>query len=195
MLVLDPDNNYRVLFDAIARGDEAAFKKLFDLQKAKVYSIALKWTKSRFAAEEITQDVFVSLWVSKSRLAAVKDPHGYFYTIVYNKVSRHLKREANQRRILKHWQVKDYTNETEEAVLAHGCEDIIHHAIDRLSPQKKRIYQLSREHGKTCHEIGEALQVSPHTVKSHLRKAIKFVRSYVKDNVPLISLFVLHFLS
>src|SRR6476661_392324 len=103
MIVLNSDNNYNALFEAIARGEETAFKNLFDAYKTKIYAVALKWTKSSFAAEEITQEVFISIWTSRAKLPAINDPPAYLYTTIYNKVSRHLKKEANQSRILQQW--------------------------------------------------------------------------------------------
>ena len=82
-------SHIKPLFDAIAKDDELAFKALFDLYKSRAYAVAFKLTKTAYAAEEITQDVFVSIWISRAQLAAVKNPEAYFYTIIYNKVSRY----------------------------------------------------------------------------------------------------------
>ena len=109
---------------------------------------------------------------------------------MYNKVSRHLKKEANQAHILKQWQRKDYSNETEETILAHNCEKFINNAIEQLSPQKKLIYKLNRYYGKSYNEIGETLRLSPHTVKSHLVKARKFIRNHVNETALVIELIV-----
>lgn len=195
MTALHSDNNYKAIFDAIARDDEAALKSLFELYKTKMYAVAFKWTKSSFAAEEITQEIFISIWTSRAKLPEVNDPEAYLYTIAYNKVSRYLKKEANQARILKHWQAKDFSNETEETIFANSTEKFISKAIEQLSPQKKLIYKLNRNHGKSYQEIGEALHLSSHTVKSHLMKAMKFIRKYVKENALLISVLLSRFLS
>jgi RNA polymerase sigma-70 factor (ECF subfamily) len=190
MTVSNSDNNYKALFEAIARGEETAFKNLFDAYKTKIYAVAFKWVKSSFAAEEITQEVFISLWISRVKLSVVNDPKAYLYTIVYNKVSRYLKKEANQSRILKQWKANDFSNETEEMIIANSSEKFISGAIEQLSPQKKLIYKLSRYQGKSYNEIGKTLDLSTHTVKSHLMKALKFIRNYVKENALLVALII-----
>src|SRR5262249_8331774 len=155
MTALKSDNDNRMLFAAIARGEETAFKNLFELYKTKIYAVALKWAKSSFAAEEITQEVFISIWTSRVKLSAVKDPKAYLYTIVYNKVARYLKKEANRSRILRKWQGNDFSNETEERILANSSEKFIIVAIEQLSPQKKLIYKLNRYYGRSYNEISE----------------------------------------
>lgn len=188
--------NHKALFAAIAAGDETAFKVLFEQYRSKLYAIAFKWTKSTYAAEEITQDVFISIWTSRAQLPAVKEPGAYIYTIIAHKISRYLKKDANQSRIIQLFlrSKKHYSNETEETIYADDSRKFINHAIEQLSPQKKLIYDLNRNHGKSYEEIAEALHLSPHTVKSHLMQAMKFIRNYVKENALglaglLISLF------
>ncbi|MES1250253.1 MAG: sigma factor, partial [Chitinophaga rupis] len=80
MASLPSDNDYKAFFEAIAAGDEAAFEALFRQCRGRVYTLAFKWTKSGFAAEEITQDVFISIWTGRAHLADVRDARAYFYT-------------------------------------------------------------------------------------------------------------------
>jgi len=184
MVLLPSDSDYKALFEAIAAGDEAAFEALFRQCRARVYTLAFKWTKSAFAAEEITQDVFISVWTGRGHLSDVQDARAYFYTILYNKVSRYLKNEANKARILRAslQGAKEFSNETEDTVYLNEGQRFINKAIGRLSPQKKLIYELNRREGKSYHEIAERLNLSPHTVKSHLVQAMKLIRNYLKDN-------------
>jgi len=176
--------DYKTLFATIADGDPEAFKSLFEHFKEKVYAVAFKWTKSAYAAEEILQDVFISIWVSREQLAAVNDPEAYLYTVIYNKLNGYLKKEVNQSAILKLFlqNTKQYSNETEETVYAHDSQKFLNNAIAQLSPQRKIIYELNRNEGKSYNEIAETLHISRNTVKTHLLKAVKFIRNYVKEN-------------
>jgi RNA polymerase sigma-70 factor (family 1) len=176
--------DHKALFAAVAAGDEAAFKMLFDLHRAKLFAIAFKWTRSAYAAEEITQDVFISIWTSRMQLPAVKDPTAYIYTIIAHKITRYLKKDANQLRILRRFlhNKKHYSNETEERIDADDSRKFIDNAVAQLSPQKQLIYDLNRNHGKSYEEIADTLHLSPHTVKSHLMQALKFIRNYLKEN-------------
>jgi len=178
----------KLLFEKIGRGDEAAFREFFEQYRSRVYSTAFKLTKSTFAAEEITQDTFISIWTGRVHLNHVDNPLGYLHTALYNKISRHLKKEANKARILRlsGWHAREWVNETEERIYANEGQRFINNALAQLSPQKKLIYELSRKEGKSYDEIAETLHLSPHTVKSHLVKALKFIRNYMKNNALMI---------
>lgn len=178
----------KALFEAIAQNNEQAFKMLFDMYRSRTYAVAFKLTKQAYASEEITQDVFISIWVSREQLANVKNAEAYIYTVIYNKVSRYLKKKSNQERILQLsiWNTKPYSNETEETVFVHDQQKLLGAAVQQLSPQKKLMYELHEVQGKSYDEIAKTLDLSPHTVKSHVLQALKFIRNCLKDGVLFI---------
>ena len=186
--VILPNVSVNTLFEAIAQNDEQAFKMLFNLYKSRTYAVAFKLTKEAYASEEITQDVFISIWVSRAQLAHVKNAEAYIYTVIYNKVSRYLKKESNQERILQLsiWNIKPFSNETEETVFVHDQQKLLREAVQQLSPQKKLMYELHEVQGKSYDEIAQTLNLSPHTVKSHVLQAVKFIRNCLKDRVLFI---------
>lgn len=183
-----PNMSVKALFEAIAQNDEQAFKMLFDLYKTRTYAVAFKLTRQAYASEEITQDVFIGIWVSRAQLAHVKNAEAYIYTVIYNKVSRYLKKKSNRERILQLslWNTKPWSNETEETVFVHDQQKLLREAVQQLSPQKKLMYELHEVQGKSYDEIAKTLNLSPHTVKSHVLQAVKFIRSCLKNRVLLI---------
>ena len=191
-----PNNpDCKLLFELISNENEIAFKALFEEYKSKAYAVAYKCTKSSIAAEEITQEVFISVWVSKMHLPFVKDPAAYMYTTIYNQVKGYVRKENNKNRLVEisYKKSKLTSNETEETILANDSQQIINEALSKLTPQKQLIYTLSRREGRSNSEIGETLRLSPHTVKSHLVQTVKFIRKYF-DKVATIVITGLSFL-
>jgi RNA polymerase sigma-70 factor (ECF subfamily) len=181
-------SNVIELFAAVTANNTIAFQLLFEQYRAKMYAVALKLTKSSYAAEEITQEIFISLWTGRAKLQNVRDPEAYLYTMAYHKISRYLKKESSRTRILELdiWWNNRFSNETEETVFANESILHINKAVEGLSPQKKLIYQLNRQQGKSCVEIAKALNVSPNTVKSQLLKAVRTIRHYLEKKVLFI---------
>jgi RNA polymerase sigma-70 factor (ECF subfamily) len=180
-----PYGSDTALFEAIASHDEAAFAVLYERYRERVYATALKWARSAFAAEEIVQEVFIGIWISRKNLPAVQDPAAYIFTIVFHQVNRHLKKEARARHTRSQvgQQQPVFHNETADILDANDSRQLLNKALNQLSPQKKQIYQLSREQGASYAEIGKQLGISPHTVKSHLFKAIKTLQAHLKKSV------------
>ena len=184
--MLNPTIIAEDLISLVAQGDEHAFALLFNRCRSKVYSIALYLTKSPALAEDICQEVFVSLWVSRRHLPNVKSFNSYLYTIIYHKVLNYLKKEDHQQQIVL-WSVRHKpaaVNNTEEAVHNKQIYELLDRAIEQLPAQKKLIYRLNKEGGMNYQEIAERLGISSHTVKNHLIAAGKFLRNYMRQ-LPL----------
>jgi RNA polymerase sigma-70 factor (family 1) len=178
----------QALFNRIAAADEKAFRVLFDRYRQELFGVALKLTKSPSQAEEIVQEVFISIWVSRSLLTAVEKPDAYIYRILYNHIKSYLRKESNRDRILRDaLQFRtDSVNATEESVDMHESEKLIEQALQLMPDRQKAVYRLNRQQGLSIDQIAEQLNISTHTVKSHLAKALEFIRTYLK-NVTMVT--------
>lgn len=181
-------HNEKTLFQQISAGNEQAFRSIFYLYKIPLYRVVIRLTKSKVIAEEIIQEVFLSLWISRRRLADVEDPSSYIYRCLLNHVSSYLKKEANQERIvraaMRHGQ--SVSDATEQLVEEHETRRLIEQAVVQLPTQQNIVYRLSRQQGLSNNEIARQLHLSQHTVKSHLSKAIWYIKTYLKNLAVLI---------
>ncbi len=167
-------HNEKLLFQQISAGDEQAFKSIFYLYKIHLFKVAIRLTKSKVIAEEIIQEVFLSLWISREHLVKVDDPSSYIYRCLLNQISSYLKKEANQDRIVRAAMRygQSSSDATVQIVEEHETQRLIEQAIVQLPSQQNIVFRLSRQQGLTNNEIATQLHVSQHTVKSHLSKAI-----------------------
>ena len=174
-------HNDRALFKQISAGDEKAFRAIFELYKVELFKVVIRLTKSRVIAEEIIQEVFIGLWVSREHLIKVEEPVSYIYRILFNRTSNYLRKEANQQRIIKaamkHTQSS--SDATEQMLDVNDTEQLIEQALVQLPPRQKTVYKLHCQQGLSNEEIASQLHVSQHTIKSHLSKAIGFIRTYL----------------
>ena len=181
------------LLQRVASDDHDAFRQLFDLYADRLFAAVYNYTKSRFIAEELVQEVFIRLWNHRSQLKEVQDPTAYLYRMVFNHINTYLKRTANERRILDKAQswMNSGQDATRQQLEANEMSRIITAAIERLPPQKKIIYHLSREQGLNYQEIAEQLHLSPNTVKNHLVEAMRLLRGYLKDHALVWTVLIL----
>jgi RNA polymerase sigma-70 factor (ECF subfamily) len=83
-------------------------------------------------------------------------------------------------------QIRAWTLVMQEEVVATAAfleeelasrEAVVSSELAQLPAQMKKVYVLSAEQGKSIREISEELLVSPYTVKNHLQKIRKRLRS------------------
>ncbi|MEO6455314.1 MAG: sigma factor [Ginsengibacter sp.] len=73
-------------------GNQLAFKAIFDFYKERFYVTSLKMTHSCNIAEEIVQEVFVSLWVKRVQVAAAANPESYLFAMLHNIIYAHFRK-------------------------------------------------------------------------------------------------------
>lgn len=82
-----------VLLKRSAKGDEEAFTQLYRRHQAQIYRFALRMTGHAWAAEEIVQDVFMTLVREPKKFDPSRGPLAAFlYGVARNRVMKHLER-------------------------------------------------------------------------------------------------------
>ena len=184
--------NEKELFVQMARGSEAAFTKIFYHYTPQIYHFILGKTKSEEITEEILQEVFIKVWNKREKFEEVTNFEDYLFTIAANNTYNFLRRMVNDEKLKKKvWEsIQNFSNITEETLDLKESRALIDKAVDKLSPQKKKIFILSREQGLSHAEIAEQLNISPSTVNNQLTEALRFIKEYIK-NTPSASLALL----
>ncbi|MEO9145267.1 MAG: RNA polymerase sigma-70 factor [Ginsengibacter sp.] len=173
----------KALLAEIAAGNEIAFRKLFDFYKKRFYAVALKMTGSDEIAKDIVQDTFMNIWDKRESLSDVDNPSAYFFTAVYRRIYHHYRKVAQEKKLLEEASsINDSVNTTEEMVLAHESSELIFEAVEKLPPQQKLVFRLSRQEGLNREEVASQLNISPNTVRNHLAEAIKFIRTFLRNS-------------
>lgn len=173
-----------------------SFKRLFDSYKNRVYGYVLAIAHSPYAAEEITQEIFIKLWLCRDLLPQVENLDGYIFTIARNRTLNYLRKAAYDTRLLRELQqfASPEQNNVEERALVTDYEQLLRDALSLLSPQRRLVFQLSRDGGLNHEQIAEQLHLSRNTVKNHMVEALRFIRSYLGQHgsVLVLIFFLIH---
>jgi RNA polymerase sigma-70 factor (ECF subfamily) len=174
---------------------EDPFKRLFDKYKNRLYGYVLAIAHSPYAAEEITQEIFIKLWLCRDLLHEVENLDGYIFTIARNRTLNYLRKAANDSRLLRELQALTMPsrNDVEERAMVMEYDRLTRDAVSLLSPQRRLVFQLSRDGGLKHEEIAEQLHLSQHTVKNHMVEALRFIRRYLGQHGSLLVLLFFFF--
>lgn len=180
MAYIDSEKERRLVADLL-EGDESAFCELYALYKDRLMWFSLKFLKSRDMAEDIFQDAFASIWQNR-RFLNPNVPFGpYAYTIMKNRILNllaGLDRELELRDKIRSASL-DSTNETEDSVLDTDLNTLLDKALETLTPQQKRVFDMSRKDMKSHKEIADSLGISVYTVQQHISTALKVIRAFL----------------
>lgn len=176
--------NENELLSEVVKGNEKAFRLLFDLYWERIHSVALILTKKQALAEEMVQDVFLKIWLKRDQLAEVDHFGGYLFTIAKNHIYNQLRKKSLE---------QPFTDGLEQhflettALPTHLLEvketiQLIEDVVAQLPPQQRSVYELSRHEGLDYHTISDRLGISRSTVKNHMTKALQAIRVHLENN-------------
>jgi RNA polymerase sigma-70 factor (ECF subfamily) len=169
----------------IAKGDESAFRLLFNEHCQNIYGVAYMFTKSAPIAEDMIQEIFMKLWIKREQLPKVENFRNYLFIIARNHIFNELKKRSTDILFTNH--LFEYFHDTKETpekkLLQKEAEQIIGGIIERLPQQQKMIYRLSREEGLSRNEMADRLGIAPNTVRNHLARALEMIRHELQRDV------------
>jgi RNA polymerase sigma-70 factor (family 1) len=167
-----------------AAGDEEAFKKLYYHFYKKLYLFSLSLVKTKEAAEEIAEDVFIKIWQQKTNLSAINNLRVYLYIATKNTSLNYLAKKARENLIepFDHINIDLYksTITPEELMITTEMYRKIQEQVEALPPRCKMIFKLIREDGLKYKEVSDILNISVNTIDVQIAIAIKKIALALK---------------
>jgi RNA polymerase sigma-70 factor, ECF subfamily len=167
-----PDDS---LSRAIA-GESAAFTALVRTHERSVYSLALRMLSDRHKAQDLAQDVFLQL--HRSLAAIESDAHLAFWLrkVTINRAIDRLRREPKHETV----PLEENLNLASEArdrdpLLQRRLREL----VGRLPLAPRGVVLLRYQEDLDPLEIARILDMSPNTVKSHLKRSLAILREQV----------------
>lgn len=149
----------------------------------------LRFTKSKEQAEEIVQDIFLQVWISRETLAHIRNFKNYLFVISRNHALNAVRTMIREEHRLKKWQ----QDNREDWVTALPQEDhlpqqmgLIEEAINSLSPQRRKVYDMCKKEKKSYEDIAEKMGLSQETVKKYIQYANTALLQYIEPRIGLI---------
>lgn len=162
---------------ALRSGSHDAYREVYLHHIDSVLDFLKALTKSDDEAEEIAQEVFISLWEKRDKIDPTRNIQGYIYTYARNAVLNWLKRKKVEDKYIEFAAnaAHDYVT-SDELVIASETELLIRIAVERMPAQRKAIFKMSRFEGLSNDEIAARLNISKNTVENHITTGIKDIR-------------------
>lgn len=167
------------LIEQINNKDTDAFHKLYDkYYKALVY-YAMQQIDSLEAAEDIVQDLFISIWEKDLHFQNSTAFNAYLYNSMRNSVINYIRhKEIENNYQQQHIDVAVEENDDDvDFIFDDDVYKQLFHLIDELPERCREVFLMYME-GKKNKEIADALKISTETVKTHKKRAIAHLKKY-----------------
>ena len=169
------------------QGNHDAFEKIFLAYFNKIKIFVTGYIKSEADAEDLTEELFVNLWVNHASIDPDKSFDSYLHTIARNIALNFLKHKLVKESYQIHYEPLEADFSSEENLIAQEIAEQIEKKIEEMPEQRRNIYKMSRLEGLKNNEIAQKLNTSKHNVESQLSLALKELRQLV-STILLLSL-------
>ena len=164
-----------IFLQGINRQEVPAYRELYNDYYRSLVMYALHFVTRQDVAEDIVQELFVTMWNKQMVFLSYPSFKTYLYTSVRNAAFDYLKHQDIKQRYAEQWAA---LHEEERRATAAFDEEVyrqLYKAIDRLAPKCREIFLMAMD-GKRNEEIAETLHIAIETVKTQKKRAIKQLR-------------------
>jgi len=144
-------------------------------------------------SEDLVQKTFCKLYDQRESIEIHTSVKSYLYRIVHNDCLNKIKQQSIRAEHNEYYAYeKDTTsNHVENVVLANELERQIESVIESLPPRCKEVFKMSRQQQLSYAEIAKELNISANTVETQIVKALRILRTGLKDYLSLLIIFII----
>jgi RNA polymerase sigma-70 factor (ECF subfamily) len=178
------------LFWKIAlQDDEEAFRTLFFHFFTPLCVFAMRYVPNRETCEDIVQDTFLKIWKNRKSIEINNSGRNFIVTSVKNTCIDYLRKQENEQ-VWKEQFTENYESQSEDIYSIVELEQMLTSALAKLPENIRLVFEMNRFEGKTYASIADEQKLSVKTIEAYMTKALKLLRTELKDYLPFILLFL-----
>lgn len=163
--------------------NEQAFSCLIDRYDSVLFRHLLRRIQSAADAQEILQDIFISLWNKRALVYAQETIYPYLFRAARYEIidwyTKSKKKILHQELLLAEEYLIDFP--AEDFLIAAELNDLLNAEVAKMPATMKSVFELSRNESLSVKEIAASLSLSEQTVKNNITLALKRLRLTLKQ--------------
>ena len=177
------------LMPLIGEKDPEAFGVFYDRHGGVAYSLAYRIVGERAAAEDVTQEAFISIWRSGARFDRARGSvRSWTLSIVRNRAIDALRSRAGKAPKLAFdddaiLEQRPSDDLTEDEALRHETAEELRGAVGALPSEQSKVIELAYFGGFSQSEIARMLNVPLGTVKGRMRLGLEKIRGELAEGL------------
>jgi RNA polymerase sigma-70 factor (ECF subfamily) len=174
------------LIAQVARGDRAAFGRLYDRFSTPLHSLALKMLANEAEAQDLLQEVFLSLWQKAPQFRADRgSAFAWMVTQLRNRAIDRIRSRRRRGELLEANAPELEPSGSAVSTSAQNCETgerarELRSAMEQISEEQRQVLRLAYFEGFTQAEIAEKLKEPLGTIKARAARGLARLRSILR---------------
>jgi RNA polymerase sigma-70 factor (family 1) len=170
------------LIASLRNGDAGAFTEIYERYWDKLLAYTMRAIRRQPDAEDIVQELFVSIWRRRHELDIERALSTYLYNSARYLAIRHIEKNSTYADYLQRLGLRIVIEQgtvsgIEAEIFGRELEAQIDKLILELPEKMQEVFLLSRRHHLSYKEIADRLSISEETVRKQVYKALQILRS------------------
>lgn len=175
------------IISKVLQGEQNAYSELVERYQSYVFTLTLRFTKSREDAEELSQDIFVKAYRALADFRGASKFSTWLYTIVNTTCITFLRKKRLETRSLDDEKTFEVADSQDSGLRANLVEqksrvNMVNQAITLLSPDDAEIITLFYKAEQSLEEISTILGLEPNTAKVRLHRARQRLKEKIETH-------------
>ena len=167
------------LLAAVAKGDRAAFERLYAATRAKLYGVVLRILRRRDLADEVMQETYLKIWNSAGQFdPAMASPITWMVAIARNRAIDQV-RKKTEVSIDEDPAVLEIAAESPDPLARREMTEELRRLLacmGALDEERRRLVLLAYYSGFSRDQLAAKFAIPVNTVKTRLRRALIEIR-------------------
>lgn len=159
----------------VARNNPMLFGKLYDRYAKMVYNKCYGFAKSQDEAEDLTQDVFLQLFIKLKTFKGRSKFSTWLYSFTYNFCVNYVNRNKQRKMSDKSVSVEDSEYKLSEEIPDEDLFELktkrLKKALNFISAEDKSLLLLKYQDGASIKELTELMELGESAIKMRLKRA------------------------
>ena len=173
----------QALVKALKEGNQLAFSIVYKTYAAQTFSLAFKYLLNKELAEDAVQNLFLKLWLKKEEIDETKPINRYLFTMLKKDLLNTLRDSKKNIYLLEDClsMVLELEDNSQNENLKQEQMNIIQQALEQLSPQRRKVFEMKVSGKYSNQEIADKLNLSINTIKFQYSQSLKQIRATVGE--------------
>ncbi|NBB20448.1 sigma-70 family RNA polymerase sigma factor [Runella sp. CRIBMP] len=165
----------------LREGKISAFEEIYRRYWYKLFGIAYHQTGVREEAEELVQEVFLTVWNRRTEVV-IRHLDLYLTIAIKNQVYDYIKSQISYRKYQEYLIFQEIHQHyaTDEIVNFSELSAAVENVLSRLPEKSAEVFKRSRFENQSVREIALGLNLSEKAVEYHITKSLKFLKENLK---------------
>ncbi|MEW6768153.1 MAG: sigma-70 family RNA polymerase sigma factor [Pseudomonadota bacterium] len=167
------------LLASVAKGDEAAFERLYQNTRAKLFGVVLRILRRQDLAEEVIQEAYVKIWNSAGQFnPGIASPITWMVSIARNRAID-VVRKRSETSIEEEPAAMEVASDTPEPLARREMTEELKRILEcvgQLDPERQKLILLAYYNGWSREQLAEKFDTPLNTVKTWLRRSMIEIR-------------------